>query len=608
MNKEARLQAITSQINRLESHIGELERLISRISWLRLIVFGLGIVITGTVFYLGYASAIWLPLLLTIVLFVLLVRYHRQVERYQTRLKIWREYKNTQVARARLAWEKLPAPLEQPRSSLGRDLDLSGPHSLHHLLNTAVSYGGGQRLLSWLDSTVPDPEMSKLRQQIVRELTPMALFRGKLFLDGTLASRENDSWNPDDLLKWVDDHQAPGWLAQWLAVLVALAVLNIGLFIANVAGMLPPVWQGTLLIYAILFVMRSNHLGEPFHESLNMRDALEQLMIVFSSLENYRYYRKPQLQRLCDPFLNADQRPSIQLRKINRIANATGLRGNPIFWLLLNALVPWDYFFAYQLSKAKEAIAKQLPRWLDVWFDLEALSSLANCAYLNPAYTFPTIEAEWSEKDKSPLLKTVNLGHPLIPDQTRVCNDFQIGTLGDIDIFTGSNMSGKSTFLRALGINLVLAQAGGAVNAESFETIAWRLYSCIQITDSVTDGISYFYAEVKCLKKLIEILDTPHSFPLLFLIDEIFRGTNNRERLTGSRAFIQAVAGKNGVGLVATHDLELVQLADDLSQVKNYHFRDDILSGRMVFDYKLYPGPSPTTNALKIMRAEGLPV
>jgi DNA mismatch repair ATPase MutS len=354
--------------------------------------------------------------------------------------------------------------------------------------------------------------------------------------------------------------------------------------------------------------MRSNHLGDSFHESLNMRDALDQLMIVFSHLEKYRYHRKPQLRELCDPFLQPDIRPSLQLRRVNRIANATGLRGNPIFWLLLNALVPWDYFVAYQLAKAKAAIAQHLPGWLNVWFDLEALSSLANCAYLNPAYTYPTIKTEWSEGDTTPLLKTIHLGHPLIPDQSRVCNDFKIEALGDVDIFTGSNMSGKSTFLRTLGINLMLAQAGGAVNAESFETIPWRLYSCIQITDSVTDGISYFYAEVKCLKNLIGKLDEPNSFPLLFLIDEIFRGTNNRERMIGSRAFIQAVAGRHGVGLVATHDLELVQLADELPQVKNYHFRDDIRNGRMVFDYQLYPGPSPTTNALKIMRSEGLPV
>jgi DNA mismatch repair ATPase MutS len=356
-----------------------------------------------------------------------------------------------------------------------------------------------------------------------------------------------------------------------------------------------------------LFLVRSPFTGEPFHEALQMRDALEQLLTVFGYLENYSYYKKLHLQVLCRPFLAPASRPTHHLKRVNRVVNATGIRSNPLFWIILNAVVPWDYYFTYQLARAKAAVARQLPKWLEVWYELEALCSLANSAYLNPGYTFPVIK-EFRPGQPGPVFQARKLGHPLIPVEELVRNSFTIDRLGDIDLFTGSNMSGKSTFLRTLGINLVLAQAGGVVNARYMETIPWRLYSCIKITDSVTNGISYFYAEVKCLKKLLETLEGDHSLPLFFLIDEIFRGTNNRERLIGSRAYIEATTGKNGVGLVATHDLELVQLADELSYVRNYHFRDDISDGRMVFDYTLYPGPSPTTNAIKIMRAEGLPV
>jgi DNA mismatch repair ATPase MutS len=297
----------------------------------------------------------------------------------------------------------------------------------------------------------------------------------------------------------------------------------------------------------------------------------------------------------------------LHLKRINRIVNATGIRGNPFVWLLLNIVAPWDYFFALQLDKHKASIAGLLPVWLDLWFELEALSSLANLAYLNPQYAFPEIKQD-EDQDNSPVLQAIALGHPLIPDEERVCNDFSIDSLGEIELFTGSNMSGKSTFLRTVGINLVLAYAGGPVNARLFQAIPSRLYTCIRITDSIATGVSYFYAEVKCLKSLLEELARDESQPLFYFIDEIFRGTNNRERLIGSRAYIQAVAGKSGVGLIATHDLELVQLADEIPTIRNYHFTDKVSDGRMAFDYTLQSGPSPTTNAVKIMRMEGLPV
>jgi len=169
-------------------------------------------------------------------------------------------------------------------------------------------------------------------------------------------------------------------------------------------------------------------------------------------------------------------------------------------------------------------------------------------------------------------------------------------------------MSGKSTFLRTLGTNLCLAYAGGPVNASSLQASLFKLYTCIKVSDSVTDGYSYFYAEVRRLKGLLTELERSSDFPLFFLIDEIFKGTNNRERQIGSRAYIQALVGQNCMGVISTHDLELVNLADTLPGIKNYHFKEDVIDGRMVFDYVLRPGPSPTTNALKIMQMEGLPV
>jgi DNA mismatch repair ATPase MutS len=169
-------------------------------------------------------------------------------------------------------------------------------------------------------------------------------------------------------------------------------------------------------------------------------------------------------------------------------------------------------------------------------------------------------------------------------------------------------MAGKSTFLRTVGVNLSLAYAGSPVNADQLQTSLFRPFTCIKVSDSVQDGLSYFYAEVKRLTALLAAAKTEDPMPVLFLIDEIFRGTNSRERLIGSRSYIRSLSESTALGLVATHDLELVKLADEIDGVVNFHFREEVSNGRMVFDYRLRSGPCPTTNALTIMRLEGLPV
>jgi DNA mismatch repair ATPase MutS len=169
-------------------------------------------------------------------------------------------------------------------------------------------------------------------------------------------------------------------------------------------------------------------------------------------------------------------------------------------------------------------------------------------------------------------------------------------------------MSGKSTFLRTCGINLCLANAGAPVNAPYFKTSLFELFTCIKVNDSVVEGISYFYAEVKRLKELLDEFGNGNGLQKFFLIDEIFKGKNNKERLIGSRAFIKKLYDLKGTGMISTHDLELVRLSDEINAIKNYHFREEIVNGKMNFDYQIHKGPCPTTNALRIMEMSGLPV
>lgn len=602
--KSKRLLALSRQIDRLQQRLDLLAKTSERYSYLRLLTFLGGFIVNGIAFITVGPGWLWLTFLAAAVTFLSIVYIHNQIEEVIIRHTIWLETTKSQVARMRLEWQDITNSKFHPDNSLALDLDLIGTYSLHRLTDTAVSIQGSLRLKEWLTQTIPNPKTTVERQQRVKELVDRPLFRKKLVLNGIYASGEQESASPQRLLEWLQEQQLDPTLKSWVWGLAILALVNVLLFIAHQLGLLPPIWQGTLVIYILLTLNKSFRYSEPFSEASHLRDVLEQLLAVFHQLEKHSYQHTPGLALLCQPFLHSDQKPSHYLGRLNKIVNATGLRGNPLFALLLNALFPYDIFFAYKLQEAKQELVDKLPEWMDIWFELEALASLANLAYLNPHYTFPT----FNQKGDTPLFISHQMGHPLLRDGQKISNDFTVNKTGSIAILTGSNMSGKSTFLRTIGINLILAFCGGPVDAADLQTAFFRLHTCIRISDSITSGISHFYAEVRCLKSLMNEAEEEHPLPLLYLIDEIFQGTNNRERLIGSRSFIRSMAKKECIGLISTHDLELAQLAEEIPGLINYHFNDSVSEGRLHFDYHIQPGPSPTTNALKIMAMEGLPV
>ena len=610
MKKAARLRALDGQIDRLRARMEQLDRTSYRYSWVRIAAFCAGPPVIGLAIFVAGA---WLAALCTaiwLLLFGASVYAHRRVKRGIERHRLWLDIKSAQVARARLAWDQIPAAFHHqpdPEHPFEADLDLTGKRSLLHLLDTAVSYEGSQRLKSWLTAPVPDLDLANRRQQVVRELAPLHLFRDKMALNAMEAAGARRTWKANQLVEWLQTGDASGAPRRWLLLFGAWAMLNAILLAVNLLGWFPPWWQITLAAYLGLWLLWSRTMEAAADQATALEGALRQLRAVFGQLETFSYRDTPHLRALCEPYLDPIHRPSRYLARIARVVAAMGLRENPLLRLILNALLPWDAYLAYRLNRTRADLGDRGAGWMDVWFELEALVSLANLGYLNPAYSFPDLIREMGQGPVEPFAAR-DLGHPLISDEEKVCNDFRVSELGQVAVITGSNMAGKSVFLKTVGVNLSLAYAGGPVNARRLQAIPFRIFTSMGISDSVTDGISFFYAEVKRLKSLLAELDQAHTLPLLFCIDEIFRGTNNRERLIGSRAYLRALAGKHGLGLIATHDLELAKLADELPQVLNYHFRDQVVDGRMAFDYLLLPGPSPTTNALRIMQLEGLPV
>jgi ABC-type multidrug transport system fused ATPase/permease subunit len=591
-------------IEKLNSRKTAHQKLSRSYSYYRLLIFGIGIILFFVLFFSASNLSALISLAVFFIVFGIVTHFHNKLEYGIKKLELWVKIKTTHLARLDLDWVSIPQVTFSEKSETNEiDLDLTGDNSLIQLISTGTSLQAKLLLRKWLN--VKDSSVNEIieMQNIIREMVALTRFRDKLTLNSILFSKLE--FDGEILIELLSKKEVlPKSFKIIFGLLIILAPVNALLIVSFIMNILPAYWAITTLIYYILFRQSTKDLKELMGEAEYISGELGKLGGVFKFLEQYRYKTGSQLSHVCEPFRTAGQRPSVLVNKIKNVVEMMRLRkGNPFVWALIVIIFPIELYFKQKLNKYKYIVSGNFTTWLETWYRLEALSSLANFAYLNPEYTFPEI----TQVERNQItFSGEKLGHPLIKKENKIRNDFTFDPGGEIAIITGSNMSGKSTFVKTLGINLSLAYAGSVVNADNLKISLFRLFTCIKVSDSVTDGISYFYAEVKRLKALLDEIENSEH-PVLFLIDEIFRGTNNIERLKGSSAFIKKLAETNALGAIATHDLELVKLADKILSVKNYHFKEEIKNGKMIFDYKLNNGPCPTTNALKIMKLEGLP-
>ncbi|NGP76020.1 hypothetical protein G3570_05225 [Balneolaceae bacterium YR4-1] len=610
-SKSTLQRAIRSLIDKAEKKISTLEQWDKRLSMIRLLLFIGGIALLFLVAQYQNSLLFYIILTLFVASFIAIASYHRRISDSKKRFRLLKKIKEEHLARMQLDWDRIPDATEAHLSSpaghpYSEDFNITGNHSLIQLIDTAIYPGGTGRLKQWL--LKEEPQLSKIseRQKLAKELKPMIEFRDKLRINAeeTKSQATPDDWTMEQLLVWLDKPSDTRYgLA--MTILTALSLINITLGILFLVGVLKPYVIFTFVLYLVVYNFNSHKVDGLFEAAYQMDKLLSRFSSILLYLENYPFKESSALKAFLHSFQDSESKPSRFLSKVARLSAAASSQKNDILWFLLNATVPWDLYFSYKLDKYKVELKPKLSAWLDKFYDLEALCSLSHFAWLNPHYRF---EQPVQTGSPAEAFKAEALGHPLIPEGQKVTNDLAIDDVGNLILLTGSNMAGKSTFLRTVGINLCLCFAGGPVNADSFKTIPFRLFSSINVKDSLDRGLSHFYAEVKRLRKLLDELGSDHTYPLFFFVDEIYRGTNNRERFRGSTAFLKQVAGRNGIGMVTTHDLELAQLEEEIPQLSNWHFEETIEGGKMSFEYKLKPGPCPTTNALKIMQMEGLPV
>jgi len=427
-------------IERLKQRIAVRQQISRRYSWVRL-SWVIGVAVAAFMAFQADAETLaWSVIGGGILVFIGIATLHRRVINSIKRHRIWMQIKQTHVARATLEWDGIPvpaSPLPDAQHPFENDLNLTGPRSVQHLLDTTISQGGSERLRSWLLEPIPDPETTLQRQHLVRELVPRTLFRDRLRLNGVLVSTNPDTrWDGEQLQRWLDARQQPTSLRTMLLVLSVLAISNIVLITLYVTANIPAFWMITVTLYILLYGSRFQLFKGLFDEATYLSDTLRLFRKVFEQLEQHRYHQTPHLERLCRSFREGSTKPSQYLRRVIWIAAAASSQKSELLWLLLNSLGPWDLFFANLLHREKAALQERLPVWLDVWYELEALSALATFGNLHPHYTFPILH----ETGAVPLMRAKRLGHPLIPQSDKVHNDFTVDQAGALALVTGSNM------------------------------------------------------------------------------------------------------------------------------------------------------------------------
>ncbi len=484
---------------------------------------------------------------------------------------------------------------EHPYSA---DLDIFGEASLFQYLNRTTSEPGSDKLASYLNEKT---DLNKIheRQKAVSELAASGEWCKKMQTFGSLHPFTNQSGQKLQL--WIEqparflNFKPWGWLRY---VLPVIAIATTFLFMNDNIGITPFLLM--LLVMAVI-AWQINKEVAPIHRQLD--DIAKQLGPLFNVLKMVedKEFRSPLLLSIREKIMQGDSKASEEIKRLKKLLDRLDVRYNWMFSPFLNLLLQWNLQQILDLEKWKSKHRNDLPQWVDSLAEFEALVSLGTFSLNNPEYIFPEVIDEYF------FLKGEEIGHPLIPSQKRVNNPVDIPSEGKLMLVTGSNMAGKSTYLRSVGVNCVLAFCGAPVCAKSFKVSLVFVLSSMRIADNLQESTSTFYAELKKLKMVIDRVNNHEK--VFILLDEILRGTNSFDRHTGSKALIKQLIRENAAGIVATHDLELAELKDSFNEnILNYHFDVQIANEELFFDYKLKPGVCQSMNASILMKKIGIKI
>ena len=582
--------------SRFKSESDEHETKLKGISYVRVVIIIMAVVLL--VFFANERNGLLITVVAIVapIVFGIFVKQYNKIRRLRDKARILSDLNNRELERAALTLREFEGGdhFSSVEHDYSADLDLFGKHSLYQLLNRTTTSMGGANLANWMLNPSDRQEILH-RQSAVRELLDKPEWIQEFEAEGLLSGDEQK--NVDTLLNWLETDESGFFTMKniWAGILGLVTV-----------GFLTLVFSGSLSYGFLMFPLGLNIivLGRVFGR---LKDLMEITYEGAKAIKGYRRlieiidstsFSSERLIQIHSRFSNDELKAPEAIKKLDKLLDVLNSRANA-FYALINLSLLTDFFLFNGLIKWKKEYGSSVRTWFSSMAEVETYNSLAGFSYANETYAYPEISESEFE------FSAMGLGHPLIPSESRVENDVSIRGKGRVVVVTGSNMSGKSTFLRTVGTNIVLSYLGSPVCASSMNTSPLDLFTSMRTADKLEESISSFYAELKRLKGLIEKVENGDK-PIMYMVDEVLKGTNSSDRHLGAKSLIKQLTGTHSFGWISTHDLALGELEKESEVVSNMSFNSKLIGDDLVFDYKLTPGICETFNASVLMKKMGI--
>lgn len=587
----------TERLSLTEGQLQQVKKQIFRISMLRLALFIAGI--AGLYFFFNQTTLLIICICLTFLPLFILVKIHN-------RFFIRKEWLETQ---ARIIQEELQAlsgdyssfedgkEYVNPEHPYSFDLDIFGRRSLFQSINRTCTFFGKNRLAKWLQNHLHEKTSIEKRQEMVREISEHTLFCEQFRVAGLV--HHGQSSDGEKIQAW---SQSPAQYlhAGWVKAFIwGVPVINSLLLITSLAGWTSFSWLGLsfgiFLVLSFGIIKRATYIQETYGKQLKSLNGYARL-IALAKAENWK---SAGMQELMERFNLNGQSPIQALQQLSKELDRLDLRNNQFLYVLLEGSIFFQLQEIVRIERWKVRYGQHISEWLETVGELDALCSLGTFAYNHPQYTYPELT------EKPFCFLATQMGHPLMPASQCVKNDATIPSRPFFLIITGANMAGKSTYLRTIGVNYLLACIGAPVCCERLKLYPNQLITSLRTSDSLSDNESYFFAELKRLKRIIDLLNQGQQ--LFIILDEILKGTNSMDKQKGSFDLIRQFMQLKANGIIATHDLLLGSLIKQFpEEIRNYCFEADIKENELTFSYKLREGVAQNMNACFLMKKMGI--
>jgi MutS domain V len=590
-------------VQQFKSELAVIDKKIKQFSNLRLFIFLAGVIAAALIWRSHQYVVLTIELLISTVLFVATVLFHSDL--YKKRFVIEKKLLINKKGLSRINgdWGDFEDTGDQfidHAHPYTYDLDIFGKHSLYQWICTAHTYSGRNALADALSSQQKERLPILAKQDAVKELAALPDWRQQFELYGMLSETGDD---PSRFLEWAENKK------KTFNNPVVSLLLRILPYISLCIGLYGFLFHDTLIFFAVVYGLQLALFGVVLHSRtapvIEKYEKNGKLLFAFSQLintiEKQQFTSSYNIQLRNRLITGNHKSASSILASLSKILTATEIRSSPMVHAIANAVWLWDVQCVIKADTLKIVYGSDFRMWITAIGQFEVVASLAISGFENPQWIYPEIS------DSALKINAEKIGHPLINAVTRIVNNITIDNAGVVAVITGSNMSGKSTFLRTLAINTVLAYAGAPVCAVAFVLPLVNIYSSMRISDDLSSHVSTFYAELVRIRMVVEAVKRGEK--VLFLLDELFRGTNSQDRHDGAVAVLKTLSNSNTIGIVSTHDLELCNLAEiSPDRYVNFHFEEFYRNDTIEFDYTLKMGRSTTKNALFLIRMIGIEI